>query len=474
MESLLLHRYSLALSALHCLQQLQSGACSTSTTQPLSLTQESNGTTPSGPAPDPQPSPSYIISHFPLVLTRDVRTQTVSLCSVPSIHHATTADASTQLSISEFLQLCVTKHFMKTFVKHRPPATLETRWQSRSPMSSRSTLLPSSSSVASSPGPSRRVPSPAPLCFKMHLLRLLHTVPLSQMLPPSSRSQSSLLGASTPMTRWIVRLLSLRTETSVASHFTIPSTTAATRSRVSNSPVLSPWHPCQSSARDTLVATCSCLHLVRCVIQIHFYAVLAATGSYPTGNTFSSFFTCSQKECQYRPGGNPLCHRCRPRAGRGPFPKLRPVVLPMIRFGLPKTAEHGYLHNADSDLMHHQCRLSTLQWNPGPARRNPTNIIAATCGRFHAVIPQEASDHFTHLVLITLFPLPSFRSTTSNTFTIFDVFLLFSFGLIDQSYRNASFLGVVSHHLLAFLVKAVFHHPVDVFGCSAVQFPSWL
>ena len=26
-------------------------------------------------------------------------------------------------------------------------------------------------------------------------------------------------------------------------------------------------------------------------------------------------------------------------------------------------------------------------------RRNPTNIIAATCGRFHAVIFQEASDH---------------------------------------------------------------------------------
>ena len=28
---------------------------------------------------------------------------------------------------------------------------------------------------------------------------------------------------------------------------------------------------------------------------------------------------------------------------------------------------------------------------------------------------------------------------------LFDVFLLFSFGLIDQSYRNVSFLGVVSH-----------------------------
>ena len=25
--------------------------------------------------------------------------------------------------------------------------------------------------------------------------------------------------------------------------------------------------------------------------------------------------------------------------------------------------------------MHHQFRLSLLQWNPGPARRNPTNIV---------------------------------------------------------------------------------------------------
>ena len=43
--------------------------------------------------------------------------------------------------------------------------------------------------------------------------------------------------------------------------------------------------------------------------------------------------------------------------------------------------------------MHHQFRLSLLQWNPGPARRNPTNIVSAACGKFHAVILQEASGH---------------------------------------------------------------------------------
>ena len=47
--------------------------------------------------------------------------------------------------------------------------------------------------------------------------------------------------------------------------------------------------------------------------------------------------------------------------------------------------------------MHHQFRLSILQWNPGPARRNPTQVTAATCGRFHVVISQEASDHVPHV-----------------------------------------------------------------------------
>ena len=65
----------------------------------------------------------------------------------------------------------------------------------------------------------------------------------------------------------------------------------------------------------------------------------------------------------------------------------------MIKFGQSKPDGLGRIDTADSDLMHHQYRLSILQWNPGPARKNTTNIIAAACGRFHAVILQEASDH---------------------------------------------------------------------------------
>ena len=80
------------------------------------------------------------------------------------------------------------------------------------------------------------------------------------------------------------------------------------------------------------------------------------------------------------------------RAGAGPFPKPRALNLHMVKFGQSRPEGHGYIDTADSDLMHHQYRLSLLQWNPGPARRNPTDIVSAACGEFHAGILQEASD----------------------------------------------------------------------------------
>ena len=86
-----------------------------------------------------------------------------------------------------------------------------------------------------------------------------------------------------------------------------------------------------------------------------------------------------------------------PRARRVPFPKPRVLVLSMVRFGHTKLDGLGHIDTADSDLMHHQHRLSVLRWNPGKTRRNPTQIVAATCGKLHAVILQEASDHVPQL-----------------------------------------------------------------------------
>ena len=74
-------------------------------------------------------------------------------------------------------------------------------------------------------------------------------------------------------------------------------------------------------------------------------------------------------------------------------PKREPTM--PVRCGQTKPDGLRHIDTVDSDLIHHQYRLSVLQWNPGPgpARRTPTNIIAAACGRFHTVILQEASDH---------------------------------------------------------------------------------
>ena len=85
------------------------------------------------------------------------------------------------------------------------------------------------------------------------------------------------------------------------------------------------------------------------------------------------------------------------RAGTGPFPKSRALVLPLVHFGPSKPDGHGGIDTADSDLMHHQFRHSLFQWNPGLARRNPANIVTAACDEFHAVILQEASDHVPHI-----------------------------------------------------------------------------
>ena len=96
-------------------------------------------------APCPPQSPlSSISSHVPVGPTCDVRTQ---MGPVPPTRHATTADASTQLSISEFLQLCFTKHPLRRTVPLRihedlreaqTPAIQVTRCQPRSPMPPRS------------------------------------------------------------------------------------------------------------------------------------------------------------------------------------------------------------------------------------------------------------------------------------------------------------------------------------------------
>ena len=81
------------------------------------------------------------------------------------------------------------------------------------------------------------------------------------------------------------------------------------------------------------------------------------------------------------------------RAGSVPFPEPRALVLPLVHFGQSKPEGHSGLDTAESDLMHHQFRVSPSTMEPRPARKHPNYIVSAACGKFHAVILQEASDH---------------------------------------------------------------------------------
>ena len=121
------------------------------------------------------------------------------------------------------------------------------------------------------------------------------------------------------------------------------------------------------------------------------------------------------------------------RTGTGPFPKPQALVLPMVKFGQPKFDKLDHIDTVDSDLMHHQFRLSLLQWNPGPARRNPTNIVSDACGKFHAVILQEASDHVPHIS-------DQFRAYTDNT----DLATLLNKDTFEPAHRS-SFLLLSTH-----------------------------
>ena len=47
---------------------------------------------------------------------------------------------------------------------------------------------------------------------------------------------------------------------------------------------------------------------------------------------------------------------------QGLFPKPKAVILPVVNFGHPQSNGPGPIATADSDLLHHQFRLSPLQW----------------------------------------------------------------------------------------------------------------
>ena len=129
----------------------------------------------------------------------------------------------------------------------------------------------------------------------------------------------------------------------------------------------------------------------------------------------------------------------------------------MLNFGHSKTCSSSPIATADSDIMHHQFRLSLLQWNPGPARRNPTNIVSAAGGKFHAVILQEASDHVPHISAYFLRTLTTRTLQFCSTRTPLSQTLLLSRLRLDLRAKN-TWAWCCSLSVLCFVVLLFLDH----------------
>ena len=301
------------------------------------------------------------------LVTLESTFSTPSGSTSPSTHNAATAHASTQPSISEFLQLCFTLHTFRRTVPLRLHEDLN------------DAHCPSDS------GNPREVTF-ADAATQLSFAEFFERCVLSKAVPP--------------------RPIPLHQPRDIG---TINSPAAAVDPLQSLVRSLTPHHLRLQDSRNRhswVFHTTSLLKLRPCV-PFHTMAPLSPRQtrrphllhrlpySRQVGTHITRSSAAHKRSASTALAGTHLAIGADPRAGCGPYSKPRPVVLPMGRYGLPKPVGLGHLHNADSDLMHHQYRLSILQWNP--ARRNATQIIAATCGLFHAVILQGASDHVLHV-----------------------------------------------------------------------------
>ena len=258
-----------------------------------------------------------------------------------------------------------------------------------------------------------RVIDQSPRYFLMRLCRRLYTASLLMMPQHNYRSRSSSLGAPSPMTLLTAkprhRHIAMRATPHLHNlltllRFAVPAApaTPATVMRT-----LRP-HVCHHSRlRVSRSMPVSASHMVylskppRCVL-VCVHPSQSRLHSHISVPPMWEHTLCAQlpptREVQVPPQREPTILLVQTLVrDLDLFLSLGPWFFPWSKFGQAKPDGLGHIDTADSDLMHHQFRLSLLQWNPGLVRRNPTNIIAAACGRFHAVILQEASDHVPHI-----------------------------------------------------------------------------
>ena len=398
-ESLLLHRYSLALSTTlsstvtsWCQLHVVCAATGLHTgqrhsvfrlrVQPAVTTQCHQLTSSGGPhwqchrrcnvnatqlsfLEFPKPSPTLLL---------DAATQT-------SPHSAASADATTQLSLTEFFLGCIySKDSLDRSVP--PPAHGQTCPTCARPIPT--LLLDAAAQTPSHSVASADATTQLPLT-EFFLGCVYTNDPLDRCVPPPTHGNASSASLPQPIDIATIYSPSSTSRTSGRLHAHAPSAPRP-ESRELCPLVASHVIPVKAAPVRPRLRTSTSFPSPQphvCTTQVGTHAVRSSTTHKRSAST--------------APAGTHHAVGADPRAGRVPFPKPRALVLSMVKFGHTKPDGLGDIDTADSDLMHHQYRLSVLQWNPGPARRNPTNIITATCGRFHAVILQEASDHVPHI-----------------------------------------------------------------------------
>ena len=392
-------------SAIHTLQQLQAGASSPSLVQMSASTRESHGAATSSSVSCPQVTLSAI---SPQVQTSPTRTITSDLLS------ATLAEAATQLSFAAFLERCIS-------VRASPPPQLPVPTP---PLDAATQTIPHiavSQDVSTQRSFREFLASPSthvlcPTCARPESSLPLDAAVQTPLYSVASHDASTQL----PLTEFFIGCIysidPLDRKGSSSAHCNAGSASPpqppdiATLCSPSGASHASDGHE-HTTAPHVLLQPPSGLEKYARQHASHGILVKAApvrprlctstsvtplqpqvsttqVGTHPVRSTTTYKRSASTALAgTHNPGG------ADPRAGTCPFPEPRALVLPVVKFGQSKPDGLCHIDTADSDLMHHQYRLSVLQWNPGPARRNPTNIIAVACGRFHAVILQEAIDH---------------------------------------------------------------------------------
>ena len=386
-------------SASHSVQQLQNCTI-TNSVQSLSYTQEANGVASSGFVSSPPLPCSTISSHVHVCPTRNVTGDVMPL-----------AEAITQLSFLEFLQHCgvliappqpsqlpVPISLLDAAVQATPPCDA---FQDVSTQTSDQQVSSLSLDVAVQTSP-----------HSIHISSLDAAV---QTTPQSTPSQhvSTQMGSvdifvQTPIRSVVLHDVAIQLP--ITEFFTgcIFSNDPLDRQNLVRQPPSSVQGPralkqpppgLEQLAPPSGPATGSHLHTTHGASTISYLShapqppvCTTQVGTHPVRSA-----TIGKRSASTALAGTHNPVGADPRAGTGPFPKPRALVIPMVKFGQSKPDGLGHIDTADSDLMPHQFRLSLLQWNPGPARRNPTNIASAACGKFHAVILQKASDHVPHI-----------------------------------------------------------------------------